>query len=308
MTSCNEICDLIHEWADGELSPALRDTVDAHLVDCEGCRRQASSVRRVKQLIRAKARIEPAPAGLEDRVRAAIAAQRPDAEIPRAPLVLLRWSWVRIAAMVVLVTVAGIVLQLQRPGVDRFLVHASMAREALDQHRDGPLNYRPKSTSEVVDYLESKNLPRDLPPFPDDLVKVVGLGSSQFGGWCDAVHLRYERVGKPGAFSVFVIPADIRLGPTEKRKPWHRGFCLCLHDGGHSVICFRRLGTYYSIVTDQPGEDFHRELLAWQELHTKPGMDKPGMDKPGMDEPGGGAVDIDSTGKEPMAKEPMRKD
>lgn len=71
-TSCARTAERVHAQHDGELAPALRDELDAHLAGCERCARAAAAERRFLARLRAGAsaglRASRAPASL--RIRA----------------------------------------------------------------------------------------------------------------------------------------------------------------------------------------------------------------------------------------------
>ena len=67
-TPCAYTPERVHARHDGELAPALRADLDAHLAACPACARAAALERRFLARVRAAARVERAPASL--RIRA----------------------------------------------------------------------------------------------------------------------------------------------------------------------------------------------------------------------------------------------
>lgn len=263
MNGCHEVKEFLHDWVDGELEENLEHEIEVHLETCLDCRSQADAISRVKQVVAVKARHTPVPAGLEGRVREALAAERPGNE-RATPGIILRWNWVRGAAAVVLVAAACVSAVVLGPGFGgKTLAHAVMAREALKHHRTGSTNWRPGCGRRALDCLESLGLPRELPDFPETAM-VRGLGTSDFGGGCKPVHVHYEFKDQSGSFSLFIVPAKISLGADEVMpEAWHAGCCLCVRGESNSVICFPGKGVHYSVVIDGDPEAFHKKYLGF---------------------------------------------
>lgn len=263
MSSCEEVRKLLHDWADGELDDRAHEEVEEHLGKCPECRRHAEAIQRLKQLVLAKARRVPVPVGLEDRVRDALAAELP--EVRKTGPSLIRWSRVRVAAAAVLVIAFSALAYFLTDSDPSHLVHAAMAQQAIEQHRDGPGDFRPKTEQEVLAYLKAHGLPAQLPEFVKDRVRLTGMGTTSFGEWCDAVHLRYETKDRSGVISVFLVPAEIRAGKVEEARGrlWReRTVCVCVRDDAeYRVFCMRAKGVQYSLVTDQTEEKLFDELL-----------------------------------------------
>ena len=104
-------------YLDGELGPAERRAVDAHLRTCPVCRRNLADLERVKTLLRALPEVEP-PSGLFAGVRAEL--ERPAALL--GPL----GDWLRaafrrpaVAAVAVLLAVLLIALPMAKGRIDR---------------------------------------------------------------------------------------------------------------------------------------------------------------------------------------------
>ena len=69
---CEEVQDLASAWLDGELPEARADAVAAHETDCEACQAYVTDLRSISARVAQLGR-EPAPPGLEQRIRAALA-------------------------------------------------------------------------------------------------------------------------------------------------------------------------------------------------------------------------------------------
>ena len=62
----------LDEWLDGRLEVSLAESVEAHLAECERCRRLASALRATRDLVRAAVPDEPLPDGLRGRIETAL--------------------------------------------------------------------------------------------------------------------------------------------------------------------------------------------------------------------------------------------
>ena len=84
---CEEVQDLASAWLDGELTEARAHAVAEHEVTCEACHAYVTDLRLLTERITGMGR-EPAPPGLEDRIRISLAAEgdseEAGAEVQRA--------------------------------------------------------------------------------------------------------------------------------------------------------------------------------------------------------------------------------
>ncbi|MGQ0703560.1 MAG: anti-sigma factor family protein [Gemmatimonadales bacterium] len=77
--------DALQLLLDGRLSEEQRDAVEAHLRDCDRCRRELEAMRQVKAALREDLPEHPLPSGLTARVSAALAGESVSARAPRVP-------------------------------------------------------------------------------------------------------------------------------------------------------------------------------------------------------------------------------
>jgi len=75
--TCAEIRTLLGAFHDGELQPALRDAVEAHVAGCEACEQALSRHRLLGDALRAHEPRAEAPAALRDWARAAVLSGAP---------------------------------------------------------------------------------------------------------------------------------------------------------------------------------------------------------------------------------------
>lgn len=81
---------LLHAYIDGELDPAKTLELEAHLAQSPSLRAACGRLREMSEAVRLKADYHAAPAWLEERVRAAIPAERKDASARS-----MRWEWLK---------------------------------------------------------------------------------------------------------------------------------------------------------------------------------------------------------------------
>ena len=72
---CERIAERAHAWFDGELAAAAVVELEAHLASCTACRQIVDAEARFAGLLRARLRIDRAPASLYARVRAMVRAR-----------------------------------------------------------------------------------------------------------------------------------------------------------------------------------------------------------------------------------------
>ena len=70
--NCEQVQNLLDEYADAELSSAARGDVDAHLAGCKTCRAELDALRQTAALVRSLPRVT-APEGLKRAIRAGVA-------------------------------------------------------------------------------------------------------------------------------------------------------------------------------------------------------------------------------------------
>jgi anti-sigma factor RsiW len=80
---CEEVQDLASAWLDDELSEARARAVAEHEANCEACRAYVTDLRLLTERMRALGR-EPAPTGLEERIRVSLAEEQGAEQIGRS--------------------------------------------------------------------------------------------------------------------------------------------------------------------------------------------------------------------------------
>src|SRR5579872_3568806 len=131
--NCQDARELIHAYADEELDLATARQLDAHLRECASCRRTLEAARAVKTAVSNPALYHSAPAGLRERVLAAL----PRTESGAPTTTDARWwqrSWfpMGLAASIVLVLAVVLVVILGRREGPQFA--AITPQEILDSH------------------------------------------------------------------------------------------------------------------------------------------------------------------------------
>jgi anti-sigma-K factor RskA len=110
----DQVRDRLEQYALGELTPAERHDVEAHLRACAGCARDLRELQEALLLVAASAPSLEPPAPLKARVLAAVVMQ------PQDPKHVAsfgttgdarRWRWLSVAAAVMLVALAGLLYQ-----------------------------------------------------------------------------------------------------------------------------------------------------------------------------------------------------
>ena len=103
--TCQDARTLLHAFFDGELGPADRTAVDAHIQTCASCTASLAELQSLRDTMRAEGTYHHAPPGLAEQVRSALRASQ---RIEGKP-VRVEWRmWSAIAAALVLV--AGFLL------------------------------------------------------------------------------------------------------------------------------------------------------------------------------------------------------
>jgi anti-sigma factor RsiW len=125
--NCEEIADLLHPFADGELDLARSLAVERHLQACPACAAAVKDLQALRGALAEPTLYHRAPAGLRERVRASL---RPDGR-PRAAARPFPWRPLAIAASLAFVaTLTWATLRgLSVPSADELL-----AEEVLASH------------------------------------------------------------------------------------------------------------------------------------------------------------------------------
>jgi len=185
--NCNEVSELVDAYLDGELDPVTNKEIEAHLQNCSACDQLFKEHHAVVGAIGAVAPYHKAPAGLRERVQAALRDQIPASAAGAAPelesdvtrkqrdvrtlLFEMPWNWLGLAAAlaVAVLLVWNLAPDLRRPGAEQFLATeliASHVRSLMvdhltdvassDQHTvkpwfDGKLDFAP-AVADLADH------------------------------------------------------------------------------------------------------------------------------------------------------------
>jgi hypothetical protein len=110
--TCNELLNRAAEIVDGDVSPALRPAIDAHLASCAACRATIADLQRIAQTAATLGHVAP-PTTAWHRVAAGLQAD-PDFRRVASPsrrtrtLATPGWAWVAAAAVLVLFVGGGL--------------------------------------------------------------------------------------------------------------------------------------------------------------------------------------------------------
>ena len=127
---CGEVRQRLHEWIDGELDDETQWHFKNHLHECPECSRQAKSGERLKHLVRVKARREPLPPGLAERVRGSLATETVAGSWATSGATRRMWKSAAALALAAFVPLIALVLWPKKTS----LVHAEVAEESLGRH------------------------------------------------------------------------------------------------------------------------------------------------------------------------------
>jgi anti-sigma factor RsiW len=100
--TCVAAHELIESYLDGELDPSLQAEVEDHLASCSSCAEEHARLRKLQTDIRTQAPYYNPPAGLERRVRAALAQVAKQAAKSEAKPSSGAWQWFALAATILL--------------------------------------------------------------------------------------------------------------------------------------------------------------------------------------------------------------
>ena len=101
--NCQETCELIHAYADGELDLVKSLKIDQHLQDCAACARTRAQIQEVRTSIHGGNLYYPVPPELRRRIRGLVPVPSASAQTRR----LFGRRWLALAASLLLGGVAG---------------------------------------------------------------------------------------------------------------------------------------------------------------------------------------------------------
>jgi anti-sigma factor RsiW len=202
---CSDARRLIAAQIDGELDAAGEDALAAHLADCPACANHLAEQRAWRGVIKLRAPRHAAPAGLRQRVTAALAEE----DRPAAPAARHRtagWRPLAMAASVVLAVAlsSSLTAYLSRPGGDERLTQELVSDHIRSLMADHLTDVASSDQHTVKPWFHGR---LDLAPPVDDL---AADGFPLVGGRLDYVEeqpvaaLVYRHAEHP--INVFVLP------------------------------------------------------------------------------------------------------
>lgn len=248
--NCDDIQKGIYVYLDGEFAEPERLAFEGHAKACPRCRFRVERERSFLSGFREKVPQAPAPAGLEDRIRAALAAA-PAPEVERTPV---RSSWSRASL------VAAAATLVIAPSWVAWRVIASddggerVALEAVQTHQeDLPMEVR-GSQRQIRQFLEA-NVPFkvEMPPVDDPRVELVGARLTRVDGR-EAVLLNYEVDGE--RLSVLQVAERGLEGPGDEPPTFSS-------QSGFEIATFKKRGVTNSIVGSAPSNVHRIVRAAW---------------------------------------------
>jgi anti-sigma factor RsiW len=234
----------MHPYVDGELDGSEQVVLEAHLLTCESCRAQYSTLRQIVETVRGSSPLYPASSALPQKLHGIVKAHRAGH---------LRRVRTRAAVMAAgfLLTIAGVALL---PGIrtQRFTSFAADTHARFSQGAV-PLGISSGQPGVVSDWLrESLPFHLSLPNFPSQSGEtksymLVGASRMQFEGQ-DVAYLAYTMQGKP--ISLLVSSSASVLPSTGES---YRSGKLVFHfssERGLKLITWRDRGLSYALVSD----------------------------------------------------------
>ena len=237
MMRCEEVRASLQLYVDSEIEARDEVRLEAHLLDCEDCRRAYDTLRNVVDTVRGSTPLYEPPSTLRNSVEAIIREAAP-AKTPRLPI--------RMAAAI---AAALVLLMLGSPARERGVSFESFASEAHMRHATGrmPLDISSSDQNFVFGWLNQR-MPFHL-GMPESIkgYTVSGARMLQYGGG-DAAYLAYTVKNRP--VSLLVSTSDrIRPSGDEVQRSGKLVFHISRRNG-LKVITWRDGDLVYSLVSD----------------------------------------------------------
>lgn len=239
--NCDEVTKLMDGYLDGELDPVTNQTIERHLRDCGNCQQVYETQGALVRTIVASAPYYKAPAELRQRIQSSLRAEIGQRQAtnglrhrqqllrkePRKVPLGIPWSWLALAAAIILAAVVASTLapRLRRSDADQFL-----ATQLISSH------VRSLMANHLTDVASSDQ--HTVKPWLDEKLDfapaVVDLNSEGFpliGGRLDYLDNRpvaalvYQR--RKHFINLFVWPAE--AGATKTTKTITRQGYQLLH-------------------------------------------------------------------------------
>ncbi len=253
--NCDDIQKGIYVYLDGEFAEPERAAFEDHARACPRCRGRVDRERTFITGFRSKVPAVQTPAGLEDRIRAALAASpAPDQARPQ-PTSTSTWSRVTlIAAAATLVAVPSIAAW-QLTSTPSPAGEERVASEALATHQeDLPMEVR-GSQRQIRQFLEA-NVPFkvEVPPVDDPRVELLGARLTRVDGR-EAVLLNYEIEGE--RLTVLQVAEPIATAQKSDAPPTFSS------QSGFEIATFKKRGVMSSVVGSAPSNVHRIVRAAW---------------------------------------------
>ncbi|MFO0746031.1 MAG: zf-HC2 domain-containing protein [Myxococcota bacterium] len=244
--NCEDIQKGIYVYLDGEFAEPERVDFEGHVRACAICRQKVERERTFISGVRQAVPRVAAPAGLEDRIRAALAAAPAPDELPRRRAERRPMGFWAAAAAVLVVSGGITVWRVSSHGVETGETPERIAAEAVATHRSQlPMEVRGSQT-QIRQFLEA-NVPfhvdLSFADAPD--TQLVGARFTRVDGR-DAVLLNYETGGE--RLSVLQVAADLKDPDTGSEPEAQELAPSFATQAGFDVATFKRRGVMSSVV------------------------------------------------------------
>jgi anti-sigma factor (TIGR02949 family) len=244
--NCDAATSHVFPYVDGELAPALRDEMQAHLAGCPSCRRLVEHEVAFRDAYVSRLRPDPAPPHVRENVHRLLETlTRQRAPVRRA----WRAPWAMAAAAVLLLAVGVGVGMNVKAMFERRSMLAELTEASVEQHQQLARGVLPPditgvSVKAAEEWLRGRlDFKVSLPEPKNAHLSLVGARISHLANvQVAAVEYRLDR----RHVSLFVIPEEAyaRLGLSEKPK------FKALSHRGYDVIIWRQHGVGYALVSD----------------------------------------------------------
>jgi anti-sigma factor RsiW len=243
---CQDLDPLFAPYVDGDVAPADRASLEAHLAKCPPCRDRVAEQRTVRAVLAARRpSLRPcAPGELHARCLAQAAGSRVR-RFGRRPFVT-RWVPLSVAATLVL-AIAGVFLFSPNNRVEALAMQLTLDHMTCFQFAPERLRHSDAATAER-EWLAKQRWGIHVPQSSaaNDLellgVRRCGIGNGR------VAHILYKWHGQP--LSVFVVPRTVRHAPVDEEvdKFGHEAIVWSDHDRTYVILARARPSELAPIV------------------------------------------------------------
>lgn len=244
--NCDSAKSRIFPYVDGELAPAQRDEMDAHLSGCGSCRRFVEQELHFRDAYVSRLRPDPAPAHLRESVDRLLAGLTGGTISRRRP----RYRRVVLAAVAAVLVGAGAAFGIGLSWMlQRGNLLAELTEASVEQHQKLASGLLPPdlvgASPKTVEAWFRRRLDFNVnvPELKHTNLTLLGARISHLAN-VEVAALEYQV--DHNNVSLFVIPEEAykRLGLSEKPK------FKMLHHRGYDVIIWRQHGSGYALVSE----------------------------------------------------------